>query len=650
LDANCDPESIEKITWAPQEAVQKLARQIAKNMEKKLFAVGMGPNHFFNNDLKDRAIFLLAALTRNIGYAGGNVGSFAGNYRAAFFNGLPQYILENPFDIELDPAKPARIGKYYKGESAHYFNYGERPLRVGNTLFTGKTHMPTPTKSLWFCNGNSILGNLKWHYDAVVNTLPKIEAIFVNEWWWTASCEYADIVFPVDSWAEMKQPDMTASVTNPFLTVYPRTPLKRLFNTRGDIETYAGVSQALAKITGDSRFVDYWRFVHDNNVHAYLQRIIDRSTTLRGYDIHDLEDKAKQGIPALLMTSSYPKWIGYEQTQESQPWYTRSGRLEFYRDEDEFIAYGENLPVYREPVDATHHEPNVILAKPHPLIKPTGPESYGIPASNRSAEVRQIRNVMMSADEIKRSKHPLRALGYTHPYITPKYRHGAHTTPIDIDMISVWFGPFGDLTRRDKRMPWVGEGFVDLNPDDAVAMGITDGDYVWIDGDPEDRPYRGWKKGTDAYHMSRCMMRARFYPGMPRGIARSWFNMYGATYGSVIGHESNGDKLARNPKTGYQAMFRYGSHQSATRAWLRPTLLTDSMVRKDYFGQNIGAGFELDVYGAVGAPKESFVKITKAEPGGIGGIGVWGPAAMGIRPTLENASMRLFLEGGYVRT
>ena len=92
---------------------------------------------------------------------------------------------------------------------------------MGKKLLTGKTHMPTPTKSLWFANANSILGNVKWHYNTVVNVLPRIEMICVNEWWWSTSCEWADVVFGVDCWAELKHPDMTASVTNPFLQVFP---------------------------------------------------------------------------------------------------------------------------------------------------------------------------------------------------------------------------------------------------------------------------------------------------------------------------------------------------------------------------------------------------------------------------------------------
>lgn len=642
------PEIVSEICHVNKNAINNLAREISNNKEKTLIPVGMGPNHFYNNDLKDRAIFLVCALTRNIGFSGGNIGSYAGNYRGAYFNGLPKYIYEDPFDIELDSSKNPKVKAYLKMESAHYYNYGDRPLRVGNKLFTGKTHIPTPTKFMWFGNGNSILGNIKWHYDVVMNTLPKIEAIVVNEWWWTASCEYADIVFPVDSWAEFKYPDMTAAVTNPFVQVFPRTPLKRIYETVGDVETFAGVSKELAKLTGDNRFLDYWKFVFDKKVDVYLQRIIDGSSTLKGYKIEELEENAKKGIPALIMTRTYPKIMGYEQSNENKPHYTKTGRLEFYRDEDEFIEYGENIPVHREPVDGTFYEPNVIVSEKTDFLKPKQPNDYGISKDNLSVEVRQIRNVIVKPKELINHPHPKIKDGFSHIFITPKCRHGAHTTPVDLDIISVWFGPFGDFHRYDKRMPWVTEGYVDINPDDAKKLGIEDGDYVYIDADPEDRPFRGWKNQTEEYKISRCVIRARFYRGIPKGIARSWFHMYVATFGSVKAHETREDKLARNEKTDYQAMFRYGSHQSATRAWLKPTLQTDSLTRKEYFGQVIKKGFAADIHCTVGAPKESFIKITKAEDGGTDHA-LWRPAKLGFRPGYENDIMKKYLIGGFLK-
>ncbi|HXH28962.1 MAG TPA: molybdopterin oxidoreductase, partial [Candidatus Polarisedimenticolia bacterium] len=625
-------------------------RHLAKAPGTTLFAVGMGPNQFFNNDNKDRAIFLLAALTGNVGRLAGNVGSYAGNYRVALFNGFPQYINENPFDIELDPEKPARVKQYWTPESAHYYNHEDHPLRVGTKLLTGATHMPAPTKSLWFANANSILGNVKWHYNTVVNVLPRIEMIAVQDWWWSTSCEWADVVFAVDSWAELKHPDMCASVTNPFLTVFPRTPLTRPFDTRGDIECLALVGHRLAERTGDRRFADLWRFVDEGRADVYLQRILEHSSNTKGYRFLDLEEKAKRGVPALMMNRTYPKAVGYEQVAESRPWYTKTGRLEFYREEREFIEAGENLPVHREPVDSTFYEPNVIVGPRHAAIRPAGPADYGADPGDVSGETRQGRNVVKSWKEEQASPHPLAGQGYRFVFHTPKYRHGAHTMPVDVDMIAVLFGPFGDLYRHDRRAPFASEGYVDINPADARELGIEDGDYVHIDSDPSDRPFRGWQKNPRDYAFARLLCRARYYPGTPRGVTRMWFNMYGATPGSVEGQATRPDGLAKNPRTGYQAMFRSGSHQSATRGWLKPTWMTDSLVRKGLAGQGIGKGFLPDVHCPTGAPREAIVKITRAEPGGLGGKGLWRPAARGLRPRYESEAMKHYIEGAFVRT
>ena len=114
------------------------------------------------------------------------------------------------------------------------------------------------------------------------------------------------------------------------------------------------------------------------------------------------------------------------------------------------------------------------------------------------------------------------------------------------------------------------------------------------------------------------------------------------------GHESRADGLARNENTNYQAMFRYGSHQSATRGWLKPTLMTDSLARKHLFGHLMGKGFLPDSHCPTGAPREAFVKITKAENGGIGGEGRWRPVEQGLRAGNESEEYRRYLAGEFV--
>lgn len=650
LNDNMRPEQVSRITWAPKEGLVTLARDIANSGGKTLFAVGMGPNQFWNNDNKDRAIFLVAALAGSLGRHGGNVGSYAGNYKNTLFSGVPKFVTEDPFNPQADPNGPISTKYYLRPESMHYWANGERIMKAGNKKITTGAHLPTPTKAIWQVNSNSSLGNQKGFYDVVFNTLPKAELVVYNEWWWTASCEFSDIVYGVDSWMEFKYPDMTASNTNPFLQPYPRTPVKRAFNTVSDNETYLGVARELAKLTGDARFEQMWQFIANGRADVYLQRIIDHSAPLKGYRFEDIENLGRRGIPVLMNTRTYPRINSYEQVQESKPWFTKTGRLEFYRPEIEFIEAGENLIVHREPSEATFYDPCAIAAAPHPAIRPKRPADWGIAENDRDHNTRQMRNTTYDVDGLLKSKHPLHSRGWDHIFHTPKYRHGAHTMPVDTDFMAALFGPFGDMYRRDKRSPSAGEMYVDIHPLDGKELGIQDGDYVWIDGDPKDLPFRGWddpaRKGE--YKVARLLVRARYYPGTPRQITRMWFNGYMATPGSVKGAETRADGAAKNPETHYQSLFRFGGHQSLTRSWLKPTHQTHTLISRKSWTNEVTKGFNLDVHCVTSAPRESLAKFTKAEDGGLGGKGLWRPVTLGLRPTYENDAVKQYLKGGFI--
>jgi nitrate reductase alpha subunit len=62
----------------------------------------------------------------------------------------------------------------------------------------------------------------------------------------------------------------------------------------------------------------------------------------------------------------------------------------------------------------------------------------------------------------------------------------------------------------------------------------------------------------------------------------------------------------------------------------------------------MGQGFLPDSHCPTGAPRESIVRITKAEPGGIGGKGLWRPAEKGLRPGYENDAFKVFLSGSFI--
>jgi len=642
------PENVEKITNVPKDMLIRLARDIA-SAGSVGFLCGMGMNMYFHNDLINRAYFLVASLTGNIGKPGGNVGSYAGNYKAPILN-LPCYVVEDPFNQTLSPDVDGRDVKkkaYIKFESIHYWNYGDSPLIVnspkfGRVVLTGKTHMPSPTKLVWAVNAN-LLGVCKWHYDTIKNVLPKQELYIAQDFEWNMNCEYADVVFPVEAWTELSYPDMTASCTNPFIQLFPKG-MNSVHDTKHDIEVYAGVASALAKITGDERFVLHWKFVKEGKVEVYLQRILDCGTTTRGYNIYEMLS-AEKGFLALFRT--YPRIPGWEQVQESKPFYTRTGRLEFYREEDEFLDQGENLIVHREPMESTPYLPSAIVAPKG--FRAIEPKDHGVDWESLNVEEMTVRHVKLTTEEMLKTRNPLLDKdGLDLICITPKPRHRVHSSWSTVDWNVIWASNFGDPYRMDKRTPWVGEEELDINPEDAKERGIKDGDYVYVDGNPRDRPYRGWNKGDPFYKVSRLKIRARYNPSLPRGFTIIYHGIYGATHRSVEAHETKADGLAVTD-TGYPPSLRYGSQQSVVRAWLNPTQMTDSLVRKDYFTHKIGKGYLVDVCSVTGAPKESLVKISFAENGSLDGADTWEPAQTGFTPGNESEAMKKYLRGGFIR-
>ena len=57
---------------------------------------------------------------------------------------------------------------------------------------------------------------------------------------------------------------------------------------------------------------------------------------------------------------------------------------------------------------------------------------------------------------------------------------------------------------------------------------------------------------------------------------------------------------------------------------------------------------EADVHSVSGAPKEAFVKIEKAEDGGVGAERLWRPVTLGLRPEAPSEALVDYLAGDYV--
>jgi nitrate reductase alpha subunit len=649
-----DLDTVHQITRSPKDLLVRWARD-SGTIKPSAIHNGEGVCHYFHMTEAGRAAALVLTLTGNIGKFGTGCHTWSGNYKVGIWNATPWsgvgggvHLSEDPWHMNLDPnahGKEIKYRNYYYGEEPAYWNHGDTALIVntpkyGRKVFTGKTHMPTPSKLRWVVNVN-LVNNAKHHYDMVRNVDPNIECLMTQDIEMTSDVNHADIAFAVNSWMEFTYPEMTATVSNPWVQIW-KGGIRPLYDTRNDADTFAGVAAKLAEITGEKRMREVFHFVYQNRVDVYAQRLLDASSTFYGYSA-DVLLKSEKGW--MVMVRTYPRHPLWEETNESKPMWTRSGRIESYRIEPEAIEYGENFISHREGPEATPYLPNAIFTT-NPYVRP---DDYGIPIAAQHHDDKMIRNIKLAWEEIKRHTNPLWEKGYQFYCVTPKTRHRVHSQWSVNDWVQIYESNFGDPYRMDKRTPGVGEHQVHINPQAAKDRGINDGDYVYIDGNPVDRPYRGWKPSDPFYKVARLMIRAKYNPSYPYHVTMAKHAPYVSTAKSVKGHETRPDGRAIAIDTGYQSNFRYGAQQSFTRSWLMPMHQTDSLPGKSANGLKFKWGFEIDHHAVNTVPKECLIRITKAEDGGIGARGPWEPVRTGFTPGQENEFMVKWLKGEHIK-
>lgn len=655
-----DLDTVVDITHSPKEMIERLAQDIWETTRSGgpvAIHQGEGINHWFHATESNRAALLPMLLTGNIGKPGAGVHGWSGNYKAALFQGskltgpgFKGWVAEDPFEPNLNEKAHGRevhAHAYTKDEEPAYWNHGDRPLivetpKAGRKVFTGKSHMPTPTKALYFANVN-LFNNAKHAYDMFKNVNPNIEMIISQDVVMTSSVQYADFGLPANSWVEFEDLEITASCSNPFLQIW-KGGIKPIYDTRDDAWVLAHIAKALGDELRDKRFADYFKFELEGKRRVYIQRLLDTCTTTAGYKLDDIM-AGKYGPPgaALMLFRTYPRIPFWEQVNCDEPFFTDTGRLHAYSDVPEAIEYGENFIVHREGTEATPYMPNVIVSS-NPFVRP---DDYGIPPDAEHWDERTVRNIKLPWKQVKQTKNFLWDRGFRFFCLTPKTRHRVHSSWSNVDWHMIFDSSFGDPHRMDKRAPYVGEHQLHINPQAAKDLGINNGDYVYVDANPADRPYRDAKPDDPYYKVARLMLRAVYNPAYPYSVIMMKHAPYIATEKSVKAAETRADGRALSDD-GYQANLRYGSQQSVTRNWHMPMHQTDTLFHKTKAFMGFIFGGEADNHAINTVPKETLVRVCKAEDGGLGGKGIWLPATSGMAPGGEGDVMKRYLAGGFV--
>ena len=355
----------------------------------------------------------------------------------------------------------------------------------------GSTHMPTPTKVMWFTNVNLHQQRQARTTSMIRNVNPRIDLIATTDIEMTlvgASTPTSPSP-PTPGW-RCQTHEITASCSNPFLQVWRRTASSRSTKRR---------TTPTSSPTWRRRSATNWRTRASRTTGSsssrartdvYIQRLLDASITTKGYRLDDIL-AGKYGEPgaALMLFRTYPRIPFQEQITREPP------VLHRHRASQQLLRHPGGHRVRRE------------LHRP-----PRGPGGHAVPPE-RHRLVQPIRTPRglrhpVVCDGGGRADRPQRQapVGTGQVHHEPAVAGGLLPVLPDTqdappgalqlgtsDWSLLWDSNFADPYRADPRSPgWVSTNSTSTRTT-ARSLGIEDGDYVYVDANPADRPYVGWK-------------------------------------------------------------------------------------------------------------------------------------------------------------
>ncbi len=327
-------EKVAALTDVPAGQIERIAVEAATNTP--LHAVYGASNYqWYNGDLKGRAISLLPVLTGSIGKSGGGISTYAGQYRIRF--NLKEWWSAPGGKLNWVPYLYFLQGK------------GKRYPQKGIKAMIGGWGNPF--------DQHNMANRLK---DRTASG--DIEFVVTFDFSMTTSCQWSDVVFPATSWYENYE--LTATILHPYVQLQ-QPAIKPMFESR----TAFWVARQLAKRLNPEFEKYYYPDLDENEA---SQEIIEVLLKTGGFETKGITlDMLKKGPVRLHSTAPDDRQIPFwEQVQNRVPFpprsypaplkatarFLRSGRIEFYKDEDLFLETGEQLPVQKETFSETEYK------------------------------------------------------------------------------------------------------------------------------------------------------------------------------------------------------------------------------------------------------------------------------------------------------
>jgi len=320
LVQNYSPERVERITWVPAETIKEVARFYAAN-RPAVIESGNALEQNINNFQTNRSIFILEAISGNIGRPGGQIQWATPQILK---RGSPEFTLTNKITEEM---LAKRLGAELRIAPLAKWAL---PQSIVQGIITGK---PYPVHVAFVQGGNFLVtwANAQDTYKA----LNKLDFLAVSDYFMTPTAALADVVLPVGNYLEY---DGVRQL------VFPPQPVQ--------------IMQKVAQVG------ERWS---DNKIYIELAKKLG----LQEYFWNDEEELNNAILKPAGVTFEEFRQIGIltgvkqYRLHEKDGFKTPSGKVEIYSERLKQWGF-DPLPFYYEMPETPQSDPN--LAKEYPLV------------------------------------------------------------------------------------------------------------------------------------------------------------------------------------------------------------------------------------------------------------------------------------------
>lgn len=353
LNREYTPEIAAGITGIAASVIRQVAEEFATT-KPAMIIEGAGTNHWYHNDLINRAQMLLPILTGNVGKNGGGFNHYVG-----------QEALKIPsFNKWFWPEK-TRWQNTTLWTYCHTFGRRTQGVEKGWMPLYPKEGDPK-MMIVWRAN---YLNQAKGHEAVLANLWPKLELVVDFNYRMDTTALYADLVLPAASYFEKF--DLSTTDLHEYVHSF-NAAIDPLWESKPDFYIWKELIQVItrkAREKGLTEFADlYERWAEMGETpEAVAQWALDNHPWTRGYTVEEIKKhpvRLKRGPNATAgdrsgeagFTRNPSAFTPFkEHVEGKEPWPTLTGRQQLYLDHDVFLAEGEELPVYKPPLELEKH-------------------------------------------------------------------------------------------------------------------------------------------------------------------------------------------------------------------------------------------------------------------------------------------------------